>query len=418
MNPIKIVTILYTIFSILILLFTKNSNKWYLLILALGYPLIDLLIPPGRLGIKPFDIISFIFLIKNFNKIKFVKNNLVLYVILFALLLFIGSVLSKYLLFSLFNSFLFILYFACLFNIIFLTYRDEIEVLNKTIHIVIIWNAIFIIGQLIYGNIFTLHSTINPNMTFADEMRLSGVFQDPQKFGQFSVMTFFILIYLNSIKYKTKNIIFIIISIIFLIISASKGPFIGLSVSLIYICLRNFNLKYIFIIIVTISSFYIFRPEIENLTIVKRFDTINESAEFRLGIWNKSFDIYKEYPILGIGLKNYQSYAKENLSDQYWDTESGPIYYDNPESGVLLLLVEIGTLGVFSILLGLFYLIKNSFKYSKVEYLEAAIISWVIGMVSVYSLSDKKIGFIILTIISLLYMRKHTNFIRLTSEKQ
>jgi O-antigen ligase len=127
-----------------------------------------------------------------------------------------------------------------------------------------------------------------------------------------------------------------------------------------------------------------------------------------MSIWSSAYDIYLKHPVLGIGVGNYANYVSVYNPDQFWIANNEIITYDHPESGYLKILIEFGTIGFCSILLIILYpIITGFFKYLKTKntlllFFVCAIISWMVGFYSVYSLGDIRIMLLITMIICML----------------
>lgn len=79
---------------------------------------------------------------------------------------------------------------------------------------------------------------------------------------------------------------------------------------------------------------------------------MDESLAVRFGIWAQSFNVFLENPLTGIGLGNYQAYF---LADNpaYITWQGGPgraVVPTQPESGYLKILYEVGAIGSLAIL--------------------------------------------------------------------
>jgi len=137
-------------------------------------------------------------------------------------------------------------------------------------------------------------------------------------------------------------------------------------------------------------------------------EALNDSYSFRMSIWSSAYDIYLKHPVLGIGVGNYANYVSVYNPDQFWIANNEIITYDHPESGYLKILIEFGTIGFCSILLIILYpIITGFFKYLKTKntlllFFVCAIISWMVGFYSVYSLGDIRIMLLITMIICML----------------
>jgi O-antigen ligase len=137
-------------------------------------------------------------------------------------------------------------------------------------------------------------------------------------------------------------------------------------------------------------------------------EAFDESYNFRMAIWSSAYDIFKDHPILGIGIGNYANYVAINKPDQFWIAENEIVIYDHPESGYLKLLIEFGLIGFCAFLLIiLFPIIKGFFKYLKsrnmvILFFICSLISWMVGFYSVYSLGDIRVSLLITLIICML----------------
>jgi O-antigen ligase len=144
----------------------------------------------------------------------------------------------------------------------------------------------------------------------------------------------------------------------------------------------------------------------DQISIFKRAG-IEESYLFRQSIWKEAMGIFEEHPYFGIGIGNYANYVSLHHPDQFWINDNEITFYDHPESGYLKILVEQGILGfglLFMLILYPIYTAIINYKNSKnIEtlFLIAAILSWMIGFYTVYSLGDVRVKILISTILVL-----------------
>ena len=94
-----------------------------------------------------------------------------------------------------------------------------------------------------------------------------------------------------------------------------------------------------------------------------------------------------------------------HAKDQYWLVGGEKIYFDHPESGYLKYLAEFGIFGTAGIFAFIFSAICKGLQtfFKKVKdfyiiFLISALITWLVGFYSVYSLSDTRIMILIATI--------------------
>src|SRR5690606_8692617 len=107
---------------------------------------------------------------------------------------------------------------------------------------------------------------------------------------------------------------------------------------------------------------------------------------------------------------NYQSYVSLYSQDQYWEYFGTFEYIDHPESGYLKILIEIGLIGF---MVALIFLIKPLISAvirlcTKVNenqtplFLIAAITSWMVAFLTVYSFGDIRIFSMVVTLVCML----------------
>ena len=144
----------------------------------------------------------------------------------------------------------------------------------------------------------------------------------------------------------------------------------------------------------------------DQLPIFKRAD-LEASYIFRQMIWNDALAIHQNHPWFGIGIGNYANYVAVHHPDQFWINNNEITYYDHPESGYLKLLVEFGLPGFLLLLFLILYtMYQNIYVYTKTKLIEhllytAAIVSWLVGFYTVYSLGDIRIKLLIAIILVL-----------------
>ncbi|MBI9041321.1 O-antigen ligase family protein [Lutibacter sp.] len=413
---------IFLLFSLLVIVIlgSKDKVERYIQLILITFIFIDFSIPPGALGIKLFDaltifILPFFFISKYSRSIK-ISGKIKFILLLFVIILVISSINSinpKLSLLRLLQQLNYLFFF-----IIFTSYvslKNNLIKIKPTIVISFLSCVIFLTFQIVFGLDFTLYSILNSNVT-NQGIRYPGPFQDPQKFAQFLGMTAFLFF---SISFKRKFIqkkylyagILVAISIIS---TGSRGALFGFVIGISYFIIRQTikTKKIINVILISIIALVtVFLSE--NSLVFKRMDDTESDLQFRYSIWIKAYDIFLEKPITGIGTGTYQGFVEENDPDQFWKVNDEKIYYNHPESGFLLWLVEYGFFG-FVIILGAIIYLVNPFYRKKMKWknensiflLEAGVISWIIGFITVDSLGDKRIGVTLLILCSFLYLSK------------
>jgi O-antigen ligase len=115
-----------------------------------------------------------------------------------------------------------------------------------------------------------------------------------------------------------------------------------------------------------------------------------------------------DHPFFGIGIGNYAPYVFLHYPDQLLLINNEIVSFDQPESGYLLFLTELGGLGFLCIMLfALLPIMRSFFFYFRSHNLQyilliSAICCWLIGFYSTYSLGDVRIMILVGTILSLM----------------
>lgn len=200
-----------------------------------------------------------------------------------------------------------------------------------------------------------------------------------------------------------------LVAIVSMFYTGGRGALFGLGVGLGFIFLF-FPMRYkvLFAIpvglIVLIVSLYR-----QNFVVFNRQTNTTNALEERAEFWQDALRIYREHPLMGIGIGNYQLYTEKYKPDNFWFSQGEVTFFDQPESGYLKYLVEFG---IFGFILFMAFVIVPMiravwiFLTRKKDYnlliLCGSLISWMIGFITVCSLTDSRILIIITTLICLL----------------
>ena len=408
---VKIITLLSFVIGSLIILNSniKTSLKTFILLLAILFPLLDLNILPWRINFKLFEGLFFVIMLKYPKMVFSLKNNRIYFVFIFLIFSLITAFLSVDFWTSFWGMICFIEYllFFCWIDNYFRLIGDR----NLYLYFVItiITSFIFMIGQIFYGNIFTLYSWVNPNTIYGNSIRYFSMFQDPQTFGHYLVMVLFVLIYFSKMgRLHIINFVMLMITFISLLFTISKGPIIALAIGLTLLFIKKLIPRIIFLSIIIFSFLLInntnnFEFKTNN-ALFKRFYQINESSTTRQLFWGDAINLFKDN-ILGIGFENYQKVIPHYNPNNYFLFDKKIVYPGQPENGYLYLLVSTG---IFSFLIISYLIIKPIFtsyssrKYKPLFYpIFLALISFLICFVTVYSLGDIKVAVTLFIILAL-----------------
>ncbi|WP_214072363.1 O-antigen ligase family protein [Mucilaginibacter sp. dw_454] len=391
------------------LLRDTNPSRAYVVFVLLFFPVIY---SPDHVY-SVFEIATYFFFFYSLRTDKRIfskhTHRLTLYILGVML---IGTFLSDFIA----NSLLYIIRFLpIILYIHVLLYEciDDEKFLFRVIDLLkinLVVSLVFLMFQLALGLDFSLFITDNPNIAF-ESIRYPGIFQDPQKFAQFlSALSFITLIDSpSSPKFTRYKYLLFAFAIIGLFLTGGRAALLGLVGGIAFIALfsspkvRAATLlggATLFLAGLVLSSY---------LAIFNRGESLEKSYLVRYEIWQQAYKIVETYPIFGIGMGNYSKYAEFFLKDQFWLVDGQKVYFDQPESGYLKFLVELGFLGTFGVFAFIFGAIYNALKvfFIRVKdfyiiFLISAIITWLFGFYSVYSLGDERIIVLVATIVCIL----------------
>lgn len=398
------------------MLFTKEkTNLAFIKYMLYAYPFLGIDLLPSWFSFNIFDFLTlsfFFFLYRRYRNSILTTPLYVNLFVLFILLIFGGIYFSEQVtretgtavlqLFSI-TAFILILYQVLLFE------KNAKAEIYSGLRFMLLFSFVFLLLQYIIGPGFSFAKSENINVAGGEAIRYPSFFQDPQKYAQFlSVLSFLVLVPAQNEEQRNKklSILLAILSVCALLLTGGRAGLGGWLVGMILLAFLG-NQMYrtqLILVLLALGSFaYAFQDQ---LPIFKRAD-LESSYIFRQMIWNDALAIYQNHPWLGIGIGNYANYVSLHNPDQFWIHNNEITFYDHPESGYLKLLVEFG-LPAFGLLLFmiLFTLYKNIQVYTKTKLNEyilytAAIVSWLIGFYTVYSLGDIRIKMLIALVLVL-----------------
>lgn len=354
-------------------LLTRRRPTWLILMsMIMALPILGLIMPPARFGLSAFNIISLLLLLfyiqakRDECPQKLFSRDLRHYWL--PLLLLLPSVLlginvqhsaMEWLL--LWGYFAVVVVGIGCFND-----QRNIDTTHVLLSIALIIIAFSVLIQKLAGFSFSWlyaeRSMVAAGGTFVQQG--SGVFQDPQKAAQVIAM---LAVYL-AVIWQRKAIpsgaarLVVLISILFAIpallmtlsrIAIAAGAFFGLAGILLlgrHAPATRTMVRVLGIGIVAVGLLALGGDGLIGLLPVelqKRFVAVDESAALRLKIWSDSFAIFVAHPLFGIGPGNYREYlaVASGLTANFGSLPSGLVIPDQPESGYLKILYEVGILG-------------------------------------------------------------------------
>lgn len=397
----------------------KGDPRYTLLYFFFMFPLIDYKVIAVDYGnYKMFDILVFMILVfgwrEFFRKLNVLRIDFILIVLLFTALI-IGALSSEHPTRSLLYVGGVLPPFIFLRFLILEARKDPgfIRGIFRIVKYITIIAVVFTIVQTFVGSEnFNLYGQLNINVLGGDIIRYPGIFYDAQANGLFFALISFLWLY-NFKEFGRVGFsqLFLIGFTLFgLFLSGSRSPVLGIAGALLFLLLfskgkMRSNLVVFFLIIGVSLFFFLQFVEIDP----GRFQSLDEAYEFRNEIWQGALEIFREHPLLGIGVGNYQSYImKYDISQSLLLPDNEVLYLGQPENGYLAILTEWG--GIASFFLFLLILspiirtIRDFFYGRSVGpsvLSSAALICFMIAFMSVYSLSDRRIVIVITLYISL-----------------
>jgi len=420
MNLVKIIGYLdFGLFWALMLFVKSDKNRLFLYYILCSFIFLHVRI---LADVSLFDLSTLLFFFIFYKKQKQTAYDIYLYgglLICFVVNVFVGLYFSQvhldeanYLeIVRIFPTFLFakILIDECI--------KDP-EFMGELVRVcrwVLLSALIFLVIQMALGISFSLFTTLNSNVIINGAIRYPGIFSDPQQFSQFlGAFSFLSLLQFDKTKPLPKKAMFLMIGSILAILAAGGragllGWGVGFSLLLVF---SKPKIKLAMLLVAGCIALLALNFQ-DQLSIFKRSQDMNESYEFREGIWLEAIAITKEHPIVGIGLNNYQKYVSIYNPNQVWQMHEVLESFDQPESGYLKIMTEVGGLGFLCLMLMILIpMIKSFFNFFRSRDLNfilliSAVLVWAIGFYSTYSFSEVRIKMFVALIVSLMIVQHH-----------
>jgi O-antigen ligase len=411
----NLISIFTALAFLVFILFGKEVKRNYLLFVLFSFPLVDLFITPVSMGgFKVFDFLTATTLILSIKKPEgsLISSWYTVSILTLVSILILGCLASEFPVPSFVSLIQMVSVLAYSKILIDECVRDPkfIALTIRALKLSCMLSLVFLALQLIFGLGVTLYE-LNPNASKYDGLiRYPSFFQDPQKYGQFlAVSSFLFLIDASNKNTYIKSLAVFVIIIGALFSTGVRAAFSGLCAGLFLVFLFG-NVRYrIAGIACLIAGAVIIIFYGDMFAMFNRGSNVNDTAEVRFAYWNAAIDIFKAHPLFGIGIGNYQQYVSYHAQDQVWEYFGTIEYMDHPESGYLKLLVELGFVCFLIILSFLIIpLVKATkaillYKDNKtILLITAAILSWMVAFITVYSFSDVRIFLLVTTLLCLI----------------
>ena len=339
----------------------KTTYNYFLILFAI-IPATILIGPSVSLFTILLIDISFIFLIIKNGNYSFLKNDTIKYLLILYLYLIFNSLISIDISSGIYRNFGFIriLILFIAFNFFF----NQKSFFNKVFKIWLL--TLLIVVFDVYFEYFTGANLLGfPEIR--ENSRLVSFFKDEPIVGSY-IYSFYLLLIgflLNEYFFKQKKIVFLLITLLFLAIfltgerSNSIKAFLGIILLIwffkeipIRVKLISFSFALLTLVILIFSSDY-FKMRYS----VQIKSAIGERSIY-FNLYKSGYQVFKNYPIFGVGNKNYRvetcnNFSNDNISkkhDNYLcSTHPHQIYFE--------FLSEHGVIGTFIIIFILFKLI-------------------------------------------------------------
>jgi hypothetical protein len=402
------------VFVSLILFTKKERNRFYLQYILLTYPLLSNYALPS---INTFVLITLIYIFFFYRKSlisdrRFSFYKIITYILICSII--VGFILNggeidrdKFIYVSQISALL--IYSKILTEELKIDY-DFYKKIILCLKITVTLSFLFLLIQFIFGPEVSLSRTMNPNIVSLDAIRYPSFLSDPQVYAQFLGMIGFLCLINNDDKKKgiSINHVLLVFSIFAILMTGARAGLTGLIIGFFILILFGKSKHRFALVFISAIAFIISNNLKDNLSIFKRGGDINDSYDFRFSIWLDAIEIFKNYPLFGIGVGNYTKYASIHLPDQYWVVDNEIVLFDHPESGYLKFLTEFGLIG-FLCFCFLFiapmvkginrYFINNNIS---IIIFISSIICWMVGFFSTFSFGDIRIAILVITILCML----------------
>ncbi len=212
-----------------------------------------------------------------------------------------------------------------------------------------------------------LFGLVTHNPDFSLDYRIQGSFANPNLFAMYLNASVYISLYLY-LKFKQKIYLFATLFFIFgIIVSASRGALLGLTLSFLFFILykNKYKLRIILSLffVALVFSFSLAFTDIDLSYNISRLETFSRlDSEDNLGerthLWKMGIKIIENYPFLGVGKGNF-IFAANNLVETEgtkFNAAHNTYISIASETGILNLLIFLGLLT--HVFLNLFWYVR------------------------------------------------------------
>lgn len=266
--------------------------------------------------------------------------------------------------------------------------------LSATIVSILSLISIMLSGYSIYSYLVS-YITTKTSTFYIMKFAGSPFFADPNSYGGYLVISIGMSNYLYRVKRQKKYFVSCLIELFGLMTTLSRGAVLAFIISICIVMFINRKTK-------LIGALSIITGLTSGVSFLIPFFQNDRSAMSRFDMWETAFSMFKDHPILGVGLSNY-TYLFNNYGS------AGVLGY-NPYTHNLYLkiLVESGIIGETIFVTTCIVLLKLCFKHLQSEYASIMIIFGVLGFLiqgmTVEFFTSNYFWFLV--IVGLIYMQR------------
>lgn len=199
------------------------------------------------------------------------------------------------------------------------------------------------------------------------DVRAAGFFGHPMTFAGYLCMYLPLLLlgYFKSLfgtKYKYLSGIMFLAGLAALIFNGTRGAWLAIAITtgilLLYYMFKNKRNFIVGIVLITVCGGIL----VNNSAFMNRMSTITDnkyqSNSERLLMWNSAWNMFKDYPVLGVGLGQY----KDNYQKKYISSKAKEPNLEHAHNNFMQMLAENGMVGFFGFMTMFTYIIWYNFR--------------------------------------------------------
>lgn len=378
---------------------TVKRAYTYLLLSSTLFPFLDLGISAGGLNLKVFNVVTIAYTLFNIKPLLKVAKQYYLILIYIAILLFT----------SLMSDFKWdsicsipdklkgaIIFLAAMIVFNNLDERNRLALYAKYLKTPIYIAIFFGLVQIFIDMRFSLFYSV-----WEKEVRISSCFIDPQSAGC-CISMFAVYIWNKYLNTRKHTLLFTLILLITIGLNTGSkvfilGTILGILASFIFT--KNKTIFSILIIIVG-SLLFITQDYWGKLLFFERLQDVEASMDYRQEIfWLAALDIFYNNWFSGIGSGVFRNYIEKHDLPFTHFVNGEEIFANQPESGYLLWLDELGIFSAIYIIIILYFVIKRNGN-SSINL--SIIVPWFIAFISLYNFSSNMLVYILFLTLALI----------------